>query len=230
MNASLVVALDVPSAANALELARKLQGLVSWVKVGLELFTAEGPSVVHSLKTMGFKVFLDLKFHDIPHTVRGAARSAARLGVDLATLHHAGGRRMAEAARQGVEDAGAHTLLFAVSVLTSTSLDEAGGFSEQDMASLVAAKAREAKVWGMDGMVCSGHEAAAVKNACGRDFYCLCPGIRLPGAAADDQRRVMTPQQAVKAGADFLVMGRPVSGAPDPALAAREALSAMGCL
>ena len=227
MTPSLVVALDFPDAAKALELAQKLQGLTPWVKVGLELFTAEGPSVVRALKDMQFKVFLDLKFHDIPNTVRGATRSAARLGVDLTTLHHAGGMRMAEAARQGVEDAGGKTLLFAISVLTSTSLEEAGGVSGQDMASLVATKARDAKSWGMDGMVCSGHEAAAVKNACGQDFYCLCPGIRLPGAAADDQRRVMTPQEAVGAGADFLVMGRPITGAPDPAQAAREALRAI---
>ena len=227
MTPSLVVALDFPDAAKALGLAQKLQGLVPWVKVGLELFTAEGPAVVRSLKGMGFKVFLDLKFHDIPNTVRGAARSAARLGVDLTTLHHAGGMRMAEAARQGVEDAGGGTLLFAISVLTSTSLEEAGGLSGQDMASLVAAKAQNAKAWGMDGMVCSGHEAAAVKKVCGQSFYCLCPGIRLPGAGADDQRRVMTPQEAVAAGADFLVMGRPITGAPNPAQAARDALAAM---
>lgn len=227
MTPSLVVALDFPDAAKALGLAQKLQGLAPWVKVGLELFTAEGPAIVRSLKDMGFKVFLDLKFYDIPNTVRGATRSAARLGVDLTTLHHAGGMRMAQAARQGVEDAGGNTLLFAISVLTSTSLEEAGGLSGQDMASLVAAKARDAKAWGMDGMVCSGHEAAAVKKACGRNFYCLCPGIRLPGAGADDQRRVMTPQEAVAAGADFLVMGRPITGAPDPAQAARDALTAI---
>lgn len=227
MTPSLVVALDFPNAAKALGLAQKLQGLAPWVKVGLELFTAEGPTVVRSLKDMGFKVFLDLKFHDIPNTVRGATRSAARLGVDLTTLHHAGGMRMAQAARQGVEEAGGNTLLFAISVLTSTSLEEAGGLSGQDMASLVAAKARDAKAWGMDGMVCSGHEAAAVKKTCGQNFYCLCPGIRLPGAGADDQRRIMTPQEAVAAGADFLVMGRPITGSPDPAQAARDALAAM---
>ncbi len=227
MNAALVVALDLPDAAKALDMAAKLRGIAPWMKVGLELFTAEGPAVVRELKAMDFKVFLDLKFHDIPNTVRGAARSAARLGVDLTTLHHAGGRRMAEAARQGVLDAGGSTLLFAISVLTSTSLAEAGGLSEQDMAELVACKAKDAKAWGLDGMVCSGHEAAAVKKACGKEFYCLCPGIRLPGAAGDDQRRVMTPQAAVAAGADFLVMGRPVTTAADPARAAREACAAI---
>lgn len=222
----LVVALDFPTASEALALARSLRGTVSWMKVGLELFTAEGPAVVAALKDMDFKVFLDLKFHDIPNTVKGAAKSAARLQADLTTLHHSGGGRMAEAALEGIREAGYPTLAFAISILTSTSPQEAGYASAAEVTEAVAAKALQAKGWGLPGIVCSGHEAAAVKAVCGDDFYCLCPGIRLQDAA-DDQRRVMTPAMAVAAGADFLVMGRPVTRAKDPRAAAEAALANM---
>ena len=222
----LVVALDFSTAQEALSLAEKLKGVVPWVKVGLELFTAEGPSVVSALKDMDFRVFLDLKFHDIPNTVKGAAKSAACLKADLTTLHHAGGMRMAEAALEGISEAGHPTLAFAISILTSTSPEEAGYASAAEVAEAVAAKALQAKAWGLQGIVCSGHEAAAVKAACGRDFLCLCPGIRLE-ETADDQRRVMTPAMAVAAGADFLVMGRPIARAADPRRAAEAAVENM---
>ncbi len=227
MNANLVLALDFPSAGEALDIAGRLKGVVPWMKVGLELFTAEGPRVVSSLKDMGFKVFLDLKFHDIPNTVKGAARSAAALGADLTTIHHAGGERMAKAALEGVNEAGYPTLVFAVSILTSTSPEEAGYASAAEVTEAVAAKGLRAKSWGLPGLVCSGHEAAAVKAACGPEFMCLCPGIRLDQGAADDQRRVMTPAMAVRAGADFLVMGRPIARAADPRAAAMAALENM---
>ena len=227
MNANLVVALDFPTGKEALALAEKVAGTVPWMKVGLELFTAEGPPVITSLKDMGFKVFLDLKFHDIPNTVKGASRSAASLGADLTTLHHAGGERMAKAGLEGVREVGYPTLVFAISILTSTSPEEAGFASAGEVTRAVAAKAAEAKAWGVPGMVCSGHEAAAVKAACGPEFLCLCPGIRLGGGAADDQRRVMTPGMAVRAGADFLVMGRPITQAADPRGAALAALEDM---
>ena len=222
----LVVALDFPAATEALALAKKLQGLVPWMKVGLELFTAEGPPVVGALKDMGFKVFLDLKFHDIPNTVKGAAKNAARLRADLTTIHHAGGTRMAEAALEGIRETGYPTLAFAISILTSTSPEEAGYASAAEVTEAVAVKALQAKAWGLPGLVCSGHEAAAVKAVCGKEFLCLCPGIRLEDAA-DDQRRVMTPAMAVAAGADFLVMGRPIARASDPRRAAGAALENM---
>lgn len=222
----LVVALDFPTAKEALALAETLQGVVPWMKVGLELFTAEGPPVVHALKDMGFKVFLDLKFHDIPNTVKGAARSAAYLQADLTTLHHAGGMRMAEAALEGITGTGYPTLAFAISILTSTSPEEAGYATAAEVTEAVAAKALQAKGWGLPGIVCSGHEAAAVKAVCGKEFLCLCPGIRLEDTA-DDQRRVMTPAMAVAAGADFLVMGRPIARAANPRLAAEAALENM---
>ena len=226
MSANLVVALDFPAAADALALARSLRGVVPWMKIGLELFTAEGPMVVASLKDMGFRVFLDLKFHDIPNTVKGAAQSAARLGADLATLHHAGGMRMAAAALEGVVSVGADTKLFAISILTSTSPAEAGYPDAEAVTEAVAAKALEAKSWGLPGIVCSGQEAEAVKAVCGKEFLCLCPGIRMAGSS-DDQRRVMTPAQAVAAGADFLVVGRPITRAEDPRAAALAVLENM---
>ena len=227
MNTNLVLALDFASANAALRLARELKGVVPWMKVGLELFTAEGPRIVSDLKSMDFNVFLDLKFHDIPNTVKGAAKSAATLGADLTTIHHAGGERMAQAALEGVHEAGYPTRVFAISILTSTSPQEAGFSSAAEVVDAVAAKAVQAKAWGLSGIVCSGHEAAAVKAATGKDFLCLCPGIRLEGGADDDQRRVMTPAVAVGAGADFLVMGRPIAKADDPRTAAMAALESM---
>lgn len=231
MKPALVLALDFPRAKEALELAEKLRGIVPWMKVGLELFTAEGPDMIRKLKAMGFKVFLDLKFHDIPNTVQGAARSASLLGADLTTLHHSGGERMARAAlegvREGMAQGGAETLLFAITILTSTSPEEAG-FREDEIPGIVAGKAREAERWGLSGVVCSGQEAAAVRAACGGDFLCLCPGIRLEEGGSDDQRRVMTPARAIDAGANFLVLGRPITKAADPVEAAKKALQAMG--
>ncbi len=227
-NAELVAALDFQTGREALTLAAKLRGIVPWAKVGLELFAAEGPPVVAGLKEMGFRVFLDLKFHDIPNTVQGAVRSAAALGADLTTLHHAGGERMAQAALQGLHDAGSGMLIFAVTILTSTSPSEAGLADARAVTEAVAAKALQARQWGLPGVVCSGLEAAAVKAAAGPNFLCLCPGIRLAGeSGGDDQRRVMTPGEAVAAGADFLVMGRPITRAADPAAAARTALADM---
>ncbi len=227
MNAELVLALDFPSAREALAVAGQLKGVAPWMKVGLELFTAEGSRVISSLQNMGFKVFLDLKFHDIPNTVKGAARSAANLGADMITLHHAGGERMARAALEGVQEAGYPTLVFAVSILTSTSPEEAGYASADEVTRAVTEKAAQAKSWGLAGIVCSGHEAAAVKAACGPEFLCLCPGIRLGEGAAGDQRRVMPPALAVEAGADFLVIGRPIARAGVPRAAALAALEDM---
>ncbi len=228
---ALVIALDVPDARRALTLAETFAVLPVWMKVGLELFTAEGPSLVHGLLQRKLPVFLDLKFHDIPNTVRGATRSATGLGVHMLTLHLAGGGAMAEAALLGRREAaeagggssrtGSGPALLGITLLTSDPVDEVVA---QDM---VVQRALLAKSYGLDGVVCSGREAAAVKAACGAEFLCLCPGIRFAGGGDDDQARVCTPGEAVRAGADFLVMGRPVLQASNPAGAAEQALDEM---
>ena len=231
---SLVVALDFPSATEAMGMADSLRGLPLWLKIGLELFTAEGPELVRRLLERRFALFLDLKFYDIPNTVQGAVRSATVLGTHMTTLHISGGEAMCRAAvdgrdqglearRGGLRPEGRASdngpLLMGITVLTSDS------GREEDIRTTVIRRALCAKDWGLDGVVCSGREAAGVKAACGPDFLCLCPGIRFADfAGRDDQARVCTPGQAARAGADFLVMGRPVTRAANPPEAAAAAL------
>ena len=232
MTPQLVVALDLPDRAAATDMARVLRGHVTWLKVGLELFTAVGPAVVADLKTMGFSVFLDLKFLDIPNTVRGAVRSACGLGADMLTLHALGGEAMLRAALEGraganVSDPG--PLLMAVTVLTSMGPGETALLGRSGAGGplalvheLTALTARA----GLDGVVCSAHEARAVKQA-HPGLGCLTPGIRLPEADVGDQRRVADPAFAVAQGAEYLVVGRPITAAADPAGAAQRHLNAM---
>jgi orotidine-5'-phosphate decarboxylase len=215
----LAVALDLPDRDTAIEAAAALRGHVDIVKVGLELFVAAGPDLVGELSDDGWAVFLDLKLHDIPATVAGAVRSASRLGVELLTLHTSGGRSMLEAAAAARN--GGLPRLIGVTVLTSlddVELDEIGmpGGARLGVERL-AALARSA---GFDGVVSSPHEAAAVKQSCGADFLAVTPGIRPAGSGQDDQARVTTPADAVRAGADVLVVGRPIMNAPDLAAAA----------
>ncbi|MDL2307673.1 orotidine-5'-phosphate decarboxylase [Desulfovibrio sp. OttesenSCG-928-C06] len=223
--AELVVALDVPGKNEALELAGLLRPVTPWMKVGLELFTAVGPSVVSDLKALGCSVFLDLKFHDIPNTVKGAVRSAIAAGADICDIHMGGGEAMCRAAAEAAarSNSGQGCLLLGVTVLTSTSPDEIEGSLED----LVRKHAVNARNWGLGGVVCSGHEAAMIKQACGVDFKCLCPGIRMPEGGTDDQSRIMTPAQAVRQGADYLVVGRPITKAADPLAAARAVFANM---
>jgi orotidine-5'-phosphate decarboxylase len=215
----LVVALDVPGRDAALELARVLAPVTPWMKVGLELFTAAGPGLVSELKDMGCKVFLDLKFHDIPNTVAGAVHSAIRGGADICNVHVSGGEAMCRAAADAAasERAGGRAcLLLGVTVLTSAA-------AAPDTPAKVVEYALNAKSWGLDGVVCSGQEVSAVKAAAKGGIICLCPGIRPAAyARADDQSRVITPLEAVLAGADYLVVGRPVTRAKNPAAAAQE--------
>ncbi|ADU63317.1 MAG: orotidine-5'-phosphate decarboxylase [Pseudodesulfovibrio sp.] len=230
--AELVVALDYPDGASALTMARSLRGAVPWVKVGLELFTAEGPAVVTGLKDLGFRVFLDMKFFDIPNTVRGATRSAARLGVDMVNIHALGGERMARAALEGCAEGCAEgfakgtradqepPLLLAVTMLTSMAAGDLPLECAPPPSEMVLDLAVKAKQYGVNGVVCSGLEVEAVKKACGGRFICLTPGIRPASAGGDDQRRVVTPAQAVRSGSDYLVVGRPITGAASPADAA----------
>lgn len=225
----LVVALDVGTVEEAVALARQFTGLPVWMKIGLELFTACGTDVVTKIRGLGFPVFLDLKFHDIPNTVAKAVESASRLGVGIVTVHASGGKSMLEAASnacQRLRQAGRiPPVILGVTVLTSQSPSELG-LDADGLRGLVLERAQLVQSAGLDGVVCSGHEAADIKEGCGKNFICLCPGIRFAGAAAvHDQARVMTPDKAVGAGADFIVMGRPLREAPDPRQAACEALA-----
>lgn len=222
--AELVVALDYPEAAKAMDMARQLENRVGWVKVGLELFTATGPRIVTDLKEMGFNVFLDLKFFDIPNTVKGAVRSAVRLGADMVNIHALGGSRMAEAALegrdQGVSSGQPLPILLAVTVLTSMGPEDLPLKNAPQPSELALDLAVKAKQYGLGGVVCSALESRKIKASCGPGFLCLTPGIRPAAGMApggDDQRRVTTPAEAVRNGSDFLVVGRPITGAQDPA-------------
>jgi orotidine-5'-phosphate decarboxylase len=221
----LILALDRPDAASALALVETIPGL-RWVKVGLELFSAAGPDVVHQLRQRGLAVFLDLKFHDIPATMAGACRSASRLGAGLITVHACAGsealRAAQEAASQGARAAGlAEPTLLAVTVLTSW---EAARFAgelaiAEPIEHYVPRLAQLAAQAGIGGCVCSPLEVAALRAAHPEPFALVTPGIRPTGAEHGDQQRVMSPAEAIAAGASQLVIGRPISAAPDPAAA-----------
>lgn len=213
----IIVALDYASAAEASALVDRLEPALCRVKVGKELFTAAGPAFVDKLVSTGFGVFLDLKFHDIPNTVAAACRAAANLGVWMLNVHALGGRAMLTAAREAIA-AGAHQpKLIAVTVLTSMGageLAEVGVCGSPEEA--VLRLARLTQDCGLDGVVCSAREASALRAACGPDFLLVTPGIRPASAAAGDQVRVATPGDAVRDGASYLVVGRPITQAPDP--------------
>ena len=221
--AVLVMALDFPRASPALRIAEKVRGIVPWVKVGQELFCAEGPRAVHALKALGFAVFLDLKLHDIPNTVQGAVLAAIRLGADMLSLHIIGGERMIRAAVETAHGSPHRPLLFGVTVLTSMAPGEFFGSRAQSskaLANVVKKLAIRAQAWGMDGIVCSGHEVRNIRQATG--LPCLTPGIRPGPASQDDQRRIISPAKAVRAGSNYLVVGRPITAARNPAQAAED--------
>lgn len=213
-----IVAMDTQGRQEALELAARLRPDLCRLKVGKELFTACGPAIVDDLMGRGFEIFLDLKFHDIPNTVAKACAAAARLGVWMLNVHAQGGRRMLAAAREAATRAASKPpLLIAVTVLTSLQREDLAevGFADEPgvLALKLAALAREE---GFDGVVCSAQEATAMKNRFGRNFKLVTPGIRAPGDGADDQRRIMTPAEAAKVGADYVVIGRSITGSDDP--------------
>ncbi len=214
----IIVALDYPSATDALAFVNGVTPALCRLKVGLELFNAAGPDLVERLVAQGFDVFLDLKFHDIPTTVARACASAARLGVWMLNVHALGGRQMLEAARAALEVSTSHRpLLIGVTVLTShgaSDLIELG--LPGDPAAQVQRMAGLAHAAGLDGVVCSALEAGRLRARFGKSFLLVTPGIRPQGAAVDDQQRTMTPLDAVREGSDFLVIGRPVTRAPDP--------------
>ena len=224
-----IVALDFPDAGEALAMAARLDPALCRVKVGKELFVAAGPPVVASLQARGFEVFLDLKFHDIPNTVAGACRAAARLGVWMLNVHASGGVAMMRAAREAVAPFPKPPLLIGVTVLTSLSDAEVGeiGFAGS-AADNVARLARLAAASGLDGVVCSAEEAALLRAALGAGFVTVTPGIRLPGDAKGDQSRVVTPEDAVRRGAHYLVIGRPVTQSADPSATLQSIMRSLG--
>ncbi len=220
----IIVALDYPDASQALDMAAQLDPTLCRVKVGKELFTRAGPEVVKKLVALGFDVFLDLKFHDIPNTVAAACRAAMDLGVWMLNVHASGGRRMLEAAREAVGSGHERPLLIAVTILTSLEAADLGeiGFTGSP-ADNVLRLARLTEDSGLDGVVCSSREVSLLRGAVGDEFRLVTPGIRPLGADAGDQRRVMTPADALAAGSDYLVIGRPITAADVP----HEALNAI---
>jgi len=222
----IIVALDYPVASQALALVDRLDPLRCALKVGKELFTRAGPPLVETLVGRDFRIFLDLKFHDIPNTVAAACDAAADLGVWMVNLHASGGRRMMEAARERLAARPQAPLLIAVTVLTSLGREDLTeiGCPDEPL-TRVLRLARLASAAGLAGAVCSPREAAAVRAELGPGFVLVTPGVRPAGAAVGDQRRVTTPREAMGAGADYLVIGRPITAADDPlgALAAIEA-------
>ncbi|MFZ3323441.1 MAG: orotidine-5'-phosphate decarboxylase [Usitatibacter sp.] len=217
-NKRIIVPLDVPDAEAAMALASRLDPKLCRLKIGKELFVAAGPAVVTRVQERGFEVFLDLKFHDIPNTVAGACRSAAKLGVWMMNVHASGGEAMLRAARDAVSTVARPPLLIGVTVLTSLSDADLArvGYSGTVMDN-VERLARLARTCGLDGVVCSAQEAKVVRKATGSDFVLVTPGIRLASDGVDDQARVVTPVGAVRDGADYLVIGRSITGAADPA-------------
>jgi orotidine-5'-phosphate decarboxylase len=219
----IIVALDYPDAKSALALVSRLDPKLCKVKVGQELYTASGPQLIEKINNAGFQLFLDLKYHDIPNTVAAACAAAAALGVWMLNVHALGARAMMSAAREAVAKSAKPPKLIAVTLLTSMGpgemTDVGLGAGPQEA---VVRLARLAQASGLDGVVCSPQEAAALRKACGAGFTLVTPGIRPADAAQDDQQRIATPRQAVAAGADYLVIGRPITRVPDPLAALRS--------
>jgi len=216
-NSPVIVALDFDNQQAALSLADQLDPSQCRLKVGKELFTAAGPELVKALVARDFDVFLDLKFHDIPNTVAKAVKASADLGVWMANVHASGGSRMMSAAKQALDEQGSEMQLIAVTVLTSmddTDLLETG--VQRSPSEQVMHLAKLTQKSGLQGVVCSAQEASALKSALGPDFKLITPGIRLPDSAADDQRRIVSPTDAVAMGSDYLVIGRPITQSAQP--------------
>lgn len=225
----LIVALDVETTDKALALVKDLRGVAGMFKVGSQLFTTAGPQIVRDIIALDSKVFLDLKFHDIPHQVAGAARAAAELGVSLFTIHASGGSEMMQRAVEAVAEVGNETRVLAISVLTSmdaTALNQIGVSSNPAESVLRLVKLAESA--GVDGVVASPQEIASIRAAIANPkFLVVTPGIRSTHNESADQKRVATPAAAISAGASYLVVGRPITGAPDPLAAAQQIIAEM---
>jgi len=224
----LIVALDVPDAAAAIALVNQLEPSCHWFKVGLELFVAAGPAILEPLVARGHSIFLDLKFNDIPNTVAGAVRSAAALGVRMMTVHAAGGPAMLSAAQAALEGLADPPQLLAVTVLTSMDATQVSAIGlQRSPAEQVALLAKMGLDAGMSGFVCSPREVASLRALTGPQGVLVIPGIRPAGATIGDQKRIATPADALRMGASYLVVGRPITQAPDPAEAAEAILREM---
>lgn len=235
MAGRLIVALDYPDARQATALVSELEGIPCYMKVGMQLYYAVGPAFVRELKSKGYKIFLDLKMHDIPNTVRGGAQSITRLGVDMFNVHAAGGAVMMKAAVEGAATAMKNDpdlvkpLIIAVTQLTSTNqqvLNEEIGItgSVQDAVVKYAELTRSA---GLDGVVSSAQESGLIREACGNDFITVTPGIRPAGSSVGDQARVLTPGEAIRQGSHYIVVGRPITASASPREAAEQIIKEM---
>ncbi|TBM06797.1 orotidine-5'-phosphate decarboxylase [Hafnia paralvei] len=225
----ILVALDYADKNAALAFVDNIDPRDCRLKVGKEMFTLYGPQLVSELQLRGFEIFLDLKFHDIPNTAAHAVAAAAELGVWMVNVHASGGARMMSAAREALVPFGKDApLLIAVTVLTSMEAEDLRGIGiEQSPADYAERLAKLTKACGLDGVVCSAHEATRLKNSCGKDFKLVTPGIRPEGSAAGDQRRIMTPVEAVQAGVDYMVIGRPITQSATPAETLRSILNSL---
>lgn len=222
----LFVALDTTDAADAAGLAQRLKGVAGGIKLGKEFFTANGPAGVARVAACGLPLFLDLKFHDIPNTVAGAVRAALPLKPFILNVHASGGAAMMKAAVEAAKTAHPRPLVIAVTVLTSLDDNDLRAVGQTPPAVDQAVRlARLAQASGLDGVVCSAKEAMAIRGACGKNFALTVPGIRPAWAAAGDQKRFVTPREAVALGADYLVVGRPITEAADPVEAARRVVA-----
>ena len=222
MERDVIIACDFPGKQETLQFLDQFTGRKPFVKIGMELFYAEGPDIVREIKDRGHRIFLDLKLHDIPNTVKSAMRSLARLDVDMTNVHASGTIAMMKAAREGlVRPDGSMPILIAVTQLTSTSQEALTNdlLIDRPINDVIRAYAENTKAAGLNGVVCSPLEAGLIHEACGSDFLTVTPGIRFAGAAADDQSRITTPAKAREIGSDFIVVGRPITKAEDPVAA-----------
>jgi orotidine-5'-phosphate decarboxylase len=226
-----IVALDVSSLEEAEKLLSKLSGTVKVFKIGKELFTSAGPEIVRRVHSQGGKVFLDLKFHDIPNTVAGACTAATKLGVFMLNVHASGGRKMMSMAADAVQKAASETgkstpILLGVTVLTSMGAEDLAEVGvSKNLQTQVQDLAKLSKQCGLGGVVASGQEIELIRNAVGNDFYIVTPGVRPAWAAAGDQKRIVTPKEAMDRGASFIVVGRPITHADNPKYAAEQILN-----
>ncbi len=217
---NVIIACDFENKEKTMEFLKKMEGTNPYLKIGMELFYGEGPSIVTEIKELGFKVFLDLKLHDIPNTVRKAMRNCAKLGVDMVNLHAAGGIQMMKAAKEGLVEGsnGDVPLLIAVTQLTSIDQEtlETELLINETIEKTIETYAQNAKEAGLNGVVCSPLESSLIHNACGDEFLTVTPGIRLTSNTKDDQKRVTTPKLANELGSNFIVVGRSITNAENP--------------
>ena len=228
MGRDVIIACDFASAEQVFAFLDKFTDVKPYVKIGMELYYAEGPAIVREIKARGHKIFLDLKLHDIPNTVKKSMAVLSRLDVDMCNLHAAGTCRMMEAAIEGLtRPDGTRPLLIAVTQLTSTDQEtmETDLLIKENIADVVMHYAANAKKSGLDGVVCSPLEAEAVHNRCGREFLTVTPGVRFADGDIGDQKRVMTPAEAKKIGSDYIVVGRPITAADDPVAAYKRCVA-----